>query len=308
MNSEKPRKSTHYVESSTPNRIYFPDPDGGEPIDSGMTVGEYLKKIKGGYRAKGAGSFQKEKVQTRVKGSNPPGTYAEKNQRPGKFFTKGTGKFSTKEREKIAKQKRLLAEYREKLEKADADKAARLELEVESIERQLAAGVTSGMTKRKAKALSRKQAKRKEKLQQLAARREEKFRKREEKKRLYRIVKPTSRGWEDKPARNTLLRRGADPGKVPKTWKGGCLREKFLARNWFVEKISDYQTNIKIRPAPNSEGTLIQDNAFLRRLEFGGWATTKPIVKGYLVFFAMDWKIIRDRNGNFHIVELLSFH
>lgn len=80
--------------------------------------------LKGSYRAIGSGSFQKEKVQTRVKGSNPPGTYAEKNQQPGVYYTKGTGKFSLKEAEDIrisrdpkAEQKRILREIkkREKL-------------------------------------------------------------------------------------------------------------------------------------------------------------------------------------------------
>lgn len=80
--------------------------------------------LKGSYRAIGSGSFQKEKVQTRVKGSNPPGTYAEKNQQPGVYYTKGTGKFSLKEAENIrisrdpkAEQRRILREIkkREKL-------------------------------------------------------------------------------------------------------------------------------------------------------------------------------------------------
>lgn len=80
--------------------------------------------LRGAYRATGSGSFQKEKVQTRVKGSNPPGTYAEKNQQPGVYYTKGTGKFSLKEAEDIrisrdpkAEQRRILREIkkREKL-------------------------------------------------------------------------------------------------------------------------------------------------------------------------------------------------
>ena len=83
-----------------------------------MTVEEFLK---GAYRATGSGSFQKEKVQTLYKGTAPVGTYHEKNQRPGFFFTKGTGKFSEEERENIrqarnphATQKRIMREIRAK--------------------------------------------------------------------------------------------------------------------------------------------------------------------------------------------------
>jgi|GEM_PF-3481552 len=77
--------------------------------------------LRGAYRATGSGSFQKEKVQTRVKGSNPPGTYAEKNQQPGVYYTKGTGKFSLKEAENIrisrdpeAAQRKILREIKKR--------------------------------------------------------------------------------------------------------------------------------------------------------------------------------------------------
>ena len=83
-----------------------------------MTVEEFLK---GAYRAYGSGSFQKEKVQTFYKGTAPVGTYHEKNQKPGVFFTKGTGRFSQEERENIqqarnphATQKKIMREIREK--------------------------------------------------------------------------------------------------------------------------------------------------------------------------------------------------
>ncbi len=117
---QRKRPNQHYAAASVPNRIFFPDPNGGPPVDSGLTVEQYLKQIKA-FRASGHGSFQKEKVQTRVKGSNPPGTYAEKNQMPGVYYTKGTGKFSLKEAEDIrisrdpkAEQRRILREIRKR--------------------------------------------------------------------------------------------------------------------------------------------------------------------------------------------------
>lgn len=86
---------------------------------SGRKICTMEEFLKGAYRAINAGSFKKEKVQTRVKGSFPPGTYAQKNEQPGTFFTKKTGKFSEEERANIkdsrdpqASQRRILREIR----------------------------------------------------------------------------------------------------------------------------------------------------------------------------------------------------
>ena len=286
------RPNSHYREGQD-LRIFFPDPDGGIH-DSGMTVSQFLQHIKGGYRATGAGSFLKEKVQTRARGGYPPGTYAERNQRPGEFFRKGTGRFSQKERERLAKirerRRRLEADLKRRERKTASKELANLrKLEAET-EDALFLG------ERKQRALQKRLA---TKRQAMIARRNQRNadRKRrlaafDEKNRRYRIVIPSSRGgYTDKPRAKPLFRIGGTPGSVPKTWSGGGLREYFISRNWKVEQVSDLEVNLALRAQPKGTYNDPTDDAHLFELERGGSMKVQHFLIGYIVYF-------RDESSN----------
>lgn len=265
---QRKRPNQHYAAASVPNRIFFPDPNGGPPVDSGLTVEQYLKQIKA-FRASGHGSFQKEKVQTRVKGSTPPGTYAEKNQKPGEFFTKGTGRFSEKENARLQK-------IRDKKRKLEKSLNSRQRKSLRSIQRQIDMLERSKPESKRLGKLRDRYRARKEEMAQTRRKKMADFR---EKNRRYRIVIPHSRGnYTADPLPVTLLRQGGTD--VPKTWSGpGASTRNWLAKSWTVEKVSDDAYKVELTPLGRSNG------GFLQRLEYGGSFKTKPVVKGYLVTF-----------------------
>lgn len=289
------KPSAHYQEGPD-LKVFFPDPKGGIR-DSGMTVPEFLQMIKGAFRAKGFGSFQKEKVQTRVKGTSPPGTYAFKNQKPGQFFTKGTGRFSQKERERLAK----IRERRRKLERNETRrnrKASAQDLKrVRELERKAEEALfeSEKKTQRRQAVISGKRQKMMEARSQRNAERSRKLKAFDEKNRRYRIVIPNSRGgYTDKPRQKALFRIGGAAGKVPKTWSGGGLREYFISRNWQVEKISDLETNLVLRPQPKKEFQSPDQDANFQTLEQGGTMRSSPFLVGYVIDFRDE---TRRRNG-----------
>lgn len=279
------KPNSAYRMNDIPNRIYFPYPDGGI-YDSGMTVEEFMKSINGGFRAKGAGSFQKEKVQTRVRGTKPPGTYAYENQRPGEFFTKGTGKIPEQYRlENIRKRQQTFAEKQDRKNFKSTLKEAR---KIRELEREAEKALDASEKKRK-----RMKTKISDKVQRAVNAREkrriERDRKLEEfekKNRAYRIVIPKSRGgYTDKPIPKTLLRESTPSGSVPRTWSGGGLKKYFISRNWKVKKVGDIGAVLYVTPAPYGTPQPAEDDDFLHRLENGGTMLTSRFIIGYLVRF-----------------------
>lgn len=281
-------KSRDYMQSRTELRIFYRDKNTGAIYDSGLTVKQFLKKIKGGYRATGAGSFMKEKVQTRVQGSKPAGTYADKNQRPGEFFRKGTGKFSDAERKKLKTARDRLDNLSERLQTADAKKTRKLRDEIRILDRQARSKRrgTDAQRQRAGRNADRKRQKLADKQQQLQAQRKQRLAAQKQKDRRYRIVVPSARGgFVDKPLERALLKCGAKPGKVPKTWSGGGLREYFIARNWRVKKISPEHIELSLRPNPISGFDDPGSTGCLRSLEYGGSIIPDRYLMGYLVEF-----------------------
>ena len=290
VKSAPPKKitssSAHYRAAAKENTIWIPDGAGGIR-DTGLTVAQYLKKIKGAYRATGSGSYLKEKVQTRVKGSYPPGTYAERNQRPGEFFRKGTGRFSDDEWARIAENRRKL-DTREREIQAKAREAD--DLELRKYNRQLVRiAHQKGLLRKRgeerraavASAIQKKRAKYEERRAQLRRAREEHT--------LYRIVKP-DKGYTDTPLPVSILRKGAPAGSPPKSWPGGGRREYFISKaqrngqwvgNWKVSQVGDFAFTISLTPLPKQSGE--SDSDFLRRLEYGGSVQTTRRVMGYLL-------------------------
>ncbi|MDO4585246.1 MAG: hypothetical protein Q4D62_14220 [Planctomycetia bacterium] len=282
---------------TVPTQLFYPDKNAPKGYrDAGISMADYLKKIKG-YRAKGAGYYLKEKVQTRVKGSYPPGTYAEKNQRPGEFFAKGTGKISDAERLRLQKYQaqerqlraKLLAPHRRK----NAKDLLRMQEKLLEIQEQKEA-LTSMSEKRKAR-FQRKEAKIRSafqaKVESRRQKRLERMKKFREKKVLYRIVKTTRREVAD-PQAATVLRKGSEPGNVPFSWPRNGKGNYYISQwsdgvsgngktRWFsnykVRKTGDWSYEVSIQPLSG------RTSYALRRLEEGGTRMSTPYVIGYLV-------------------------
>lgn len=292
--------STHYMAASKPNTIFIPDGHGGIQ-DTGETVADFLKRIKGGYRANGSGSFQKEKIQTRAKGSKPPGTYAYENQRPGEFFTKGTGRFSERENQKLKKIRELNAKLADPLTRGDRKRLHRITLQINRLERQLDSDQLSDRRRKTVAAKSREKWQKQQSLRaDLEAKRRKKLDEQRQKRLTYRIVIPSARGgYTDAPKPATLLQKGSAAGQAPKSWPCGGLREYFMSKrdggtnpetgkkvwrgNWQVRKIGRFHYEVSIRPAPKQPHDLAGSNQFLHTLERGGSVLTTPVVKGYLL-------------------------
>lgn len=300
-----PRKNSHYVESTQPNRVFLYNPDNPKnPIDSGMTVEEYLRYIKRGYHAKGAATFKMRKIKfherrnydsndfVRNRGSQyvVRGGSTKVKEITNDFFDKGTGKFHQREEERIDRIRRKQKSYEKRLKNADRKKQNRMRREIALLERQAnhkRKGTLKQRNTKEKKALQKRlQLRDMRDAQRLA--REMKMAERIEKERRYRIVVPSSRGgWTPTPLAKTLLRISTEPGAIPKTWKGGNTPQTFLANNWQVKKISQLNFEISIRPKYFSNGKP-DDKQFLNRLEKGGTFQTKPVVYGYMVYFGDD--------------------
>lgn len=278
-------KNHNYFASRTPNRVFFPTKDGWE--DSGLTVDEYLKKIKGGYRAVGAGKRKKEMVQTRVKGTAPAGTYAERNQKPGQFIIQGTGEISREEKLKL----RQIHEDRKAL-RAKQRAEARAELyelkkRLYTLERRsrLLAQLDERRRERVAKkaATARHQlAKRKERLRRRHSKQLAKY---DSQNVRYRIVVPSARGFVANPQPATMLRRGAPPGAPPKTWGTGAGYDYYISRTWTHENVDEDTVRVFARPWQSKRGKVYDLVSFFRTLEMGGPIMSSSTVIGYHVHF-----------------------
>ncbi|MDO4574171.1 MAG: hypothetical protein Q4D98_03035 [Planctomycetia bacterium] len=300
VKSAPPKKVTassrHYF--TVPTQLFYPDKNNPKGYrDAGVSMADYLKKIKGGYRATGAGSYMKEKVQTRVKGSHPPGTYAEKNQRPGEFFVKGTGKISETERRRLQEyqeqERRLHAQLLAPDRRKNAKDQARMQAKLRKIQERKAA-ITSMSEKRKARFLQQEAKARSDFQARVESRRQkrlERIKKFREEKVLYRIVKTTRREVAD-PQAATVLRKGAEPGKVPFSWPRSGKGNYYISQwsdgvsengktrwvsNYQVRQVGDWSYQVSIQPLGG------RTSYALRRLEYGGDRTSTPYVIGYLV-------------------------
>lgn len=289
------------------NRVYFPAPNGGIK-DSGMTVKEYLKVIKGGYRAVGNGTrnvrkynrpdrpdlpglrqFPRERVGEirRTQGTDAARKLAERLER--KTALRGTGKVGKAEYEKL-----------EKLAKRRAEIMAKSTASIRSLERSLEAAKQIRKAEIEADKkikLSRKERDKKRKAynakingmqRQLRMKREiqriknaEKAREFDEKNRRYRIVVPSSRGgYVTEMLPQTLVTPGAKPGKPPYTRERPGFYNKYIARKWRVVK-NGKGYNVILSPGRDMPET----TGFLKHLEYGGSEKDTPVIIGYFVEF-----------------------
>lgn len=283
---EKQRPGANYEQAEVPNRIFFPDPDGGEPIDSGMTVEEYLKSINGGYRATGSGSFMQRERHANSYRRNADGSiyHNSKGKRvwevkptfTGTMVKKGTAKISAAEQKKLD---RLRERERDLMRKQTAKSRKALQ----SLQKQIREAEKQANDKRR---LTPKQlAKATQKVTTLrakyASKQEELKRTKEQKKRdfrekhvRYRITAP--KGFEPHPKPFTMLRKGGKPGEV-KTWGGAGGLQHYIAKHWDLKEITPMNFQLKLKPASSDQ--------YLTRTEEGGTFQTKPVVYGYLVYF-----------------------
>lgn len=271
---KNPRKGAYYEEMTL--RIYFPNPNGGLE-DSGMTVAEYLKKIKGGFRATGHRTFEKEKVQTRAKGSRPPGTYKYENQRPGEFFTKGTGFFGEEEHARLENIRKKRRKLNRDLRKRNSEATAKVRMQIRSLERSAKRAAIRGakLDQKRARKLTKLQESVVKKRQKLLFQRDQKLAKFEEKHRAYRIVQRGNSVVD--PQKTGFLRIGARAGQVPRSWSGGGLRNYYIRKNWEVNITKG--AIIKLDPFPGG-----RDSTVLQKLECGGIIESSPVLMGYSVF------------------------
>lgn len=302
--------STNY--RAYPLKLYYPDPKGSGIIDSGMTVGEYLKKIKGGYVARGAGKYQAHRLRfheaRNFRGKNfqmtPGSSYAvgpgstRVTERMATTHSKGTGRFSDTERQKLQRLRERQKDLQRQLWDADRSRSAkaygRLVRENNRIRERLSrAGHQSA--EKTAKARERMQANQRkyfQRIQKLKAKREARVAKWKEKNLQYRIVATKRRQTLD-PQAGGLLRKGSAPGQPPKTWAGtgrtnyyigqreGATDEmtgkKKWVNNYLVEQVSDTEFMVTLKPLLGSSDTTLAE------LEYGGSHHGRPIIEGYVL-------------------------
>lgn len=283
---DRQRPGANYEKSEIPNRVFFPDPDGGDPIDSGMTVEEYLKSIKGGYKAQGSGSFmQKERRQNWYRRDSQGKIYHNAAGKrvweftptfTGTMVKKGTSKFSAAEQKKLD---RLRERERDLMRKADAQGRKALS----KIQKQIQEAEKKANYKRKLTPKQREKAAQKATSlrAQYAAKQAELKRTKEQKKadfreknRQYRITAP--KGFEMNPKPYSILRKGGKPGEI-KTWGGAGGLEHYIAKHWDLKETRPMEFHLTLKPASN--------DAYLTRTEEGGTFESKPVVYGYLVYF-----------------------
>ena len=284
--AEKQRPGASYEQAEVPNRIFFPDPDGGEPIDSGMTVEEYLKSINGGYRATGSGSFMQRERHTNWYKRNADGSiyhnkagkrvWEVKPTFTGSMVKKGTAKISAAEQKKLD---RLRDREREMLKK-QTEKGRKA---LQSIQKQIREAEKQANDKRRltpkqlAKATQKAttlRAKYASKQAELKRTKEQKKREFREKHVRYRITAP--KGFEPHPKPFTMLRKGGKPGEI-KTWGGAGGLDHYIAKHWDLKEVTPMNFQLKLKPASHDQ--------YLTRTEEGGTFQAKPVVYGYLVYF-----------------------
>lgn len=296
-----------------PLRLYYPDPKGGSGIvDSGMTVGEYLKKIKGGYVARGAGKYQAHRLRFHEQRNyrrqgffmTPGSSYAvgpgstRVTERMAQTHSKGTGRFSDTERQKIQRLRERQKDLQRQLWDADRSRSAqaygRLVRENNRIRERLARAGHQSPAKT-AKARERMQANQRkyvERIRKMKAKREARVAKWKEKNIQYRIV-ATKRGQTLDPQPGGLLRKGSTPGQPPKTWAGAGRTNYYIGQregatdemtgktkwvnNYLVQQVSDTEYRVTLKPLRGSS------DSTLAELEYGGSHHGRPIIEGYIL-------------------------
>lgn len=290
-----------------PNKVYFPGKNGTWE-DSGMTVAEYLKRIKGTYRAVGNGTRNVRKY------ANPdrpdmPGTRAFPRERIAevretqgteaaqrlykrlsrKTALRGTGKVGKEEYEKLEKLAQKRAEILKKstagirsLEYSIKAAAEVRKAEVEA-DAKLKIGRKERDKKRKkySERITSMQRRLRMKKEMQRIKNEEKAREFDEKNRRYRIVIPSKRGgYVAEMMPYTLLTPGAKPGRPPYTRNHPGMYDKFLARGWRVQQHGkEYRVSLR----PGNMRTSSQ--TFLKHLEYGGMEEGTPLIIGYRIEF-----------------------
>ena len=288
------------------NKVYFPDNNGGIK-DSGMTVSEYLKVIKGGYRATGNsyrnvrkyGRSDRQSVGVRefpwervaevrkTQGTTAARQLARRLER--KTALRGTGKVSQKEYEKLEKlQKRrdkIMARSTAAIRSIEYNLKAAAEVRKAEVEANRKLKVSRKERDKAQKEYSRKVNRMK---RDLRMKREiqriknkdalEKF---DEKNRRYRIVVPSSRGgYVAEMMPQTLVTPGAKPGKPPYTRERQGFYNKYIARKWKVaQRGKDFI--IALTPGPDMPDT----RYFLKHLEYGGSEKDSKLIVGYVIEF-----------------------
>ena len=291
-------------------KLYYPNPNGGGEIDSGMTVGEYLKKIKGGYVARGAGKYQAHQLRFHESRNyrdpnfqmTPGSSYAiglgstRVTERMAKTHSKGTGRFSDTERKKLQRLRERQKDLQRQLWDADRSRSAkaygRLVRENNRIRERLSRAGHQSPDKT-AKARERMQANQRkyvERIRKMKAKREARVEKWKAKNLQYRIVATTKRQTLD-PQPGGLLRKGSTPGQPPKTWAGGGRTNYYIGQregatdemtgkkkwvnNYLVEQVSDTEYRVTLKPLLGSS------DSTLAELEYGGSHHGRPIIDGY---------------------------
>lgn len=288
------------------NKVYFPNPHGGN-VYSGMTVSEYLKVIKGGYRAVGNsyrnvrkyGRPDRQSVGVRpfpwaevdkvkeTKGTDAARKLAERLSR--KTALRGTGKVGKAEYEKLEK----LAKKRAEILKKSTSSIRSLEYSIKAVEEVRKAEIKAdAKLKISRKERDKKRKKHSEKVTEMKRRlrmkkeiqrvkNQDRAAAFEEKNRRYRIVVPSSRGgYVTEMMPQTLVTPGAKPGKPPYTRERPGFYNKYIARKWRV--VPDGKGyKLVLSPGPDMPET----SGFLKRLEYGGNEKNTPIIIGYMVEF-----------------------
>lgn len=289
------------------NKVYFPGKNGTWE-DSGMTVAEYMKHIKGAYRAVGHGTRNVRKYANPDK-PNMPGVRAfpwqeiEKTRRTQgndaarklyermsrKTALRGTGKVGKKEYEKLER----LQQRRAKILSRSTASIRSLEYTLKAAEEVRKAEIETNRqlhVSRKVRGEQRKaHSERMTKMRRdLRLKKEIQRIKNQDaaaafdaKNRRYRIVVPSSRGgYVAEMMPQTLVVPGAPAGKPPYTRERPGEYSKFLARGWKVQQRGKaYIVWLK----PGNFRT--SSHTFLKHLEYGGTEESSPIIVGYRIEF-----------------------
>lgn len=294
--------------ASVPTKLYIPDPNGGMH-ESDETMEHYLKRIRGGYRATGAGSFEAHKnkyhearafrhMQRNIGSEYIFGAGSTRvRERTRETYQKGTGKIHAEERRKLQEYRRQEAELRRKLLTDDRNQNSRkIQERLRALDKKINTAQKQGekqlarLKRREKKSAAAFKKRMSQTIQKQRERREKRLAKWREKNIRYRIVARLDGDVLD-PQPRTILRKGAAPGKPPKSWPGKGKSNYYISqmgtsdggkKKWFnhyeVRKNDDW--NWVVRLAPMGGG---RTPHVLNLLEKGGTVETTPYVKGYLV-------------------------
>ena len=315
VKSSRPEKVSASLDGANyrayPLKIWFPTPEGGI-VDSGMTAEEYLKKIKGGYVARGSGKFRARRLKyhERSKFENPSfrmnvgseyrvGLGSTRvTERTNRRYLKGSGRFSDEEREKVHDLKKQRQALRRKLWDSDRSRTARAYGALVRANNRIRDVQTDSAKKRKKHEEKRaaNQQKYFDTLAKIQNKRAERMAKWNEKHVRYRIAAQSGRLGRNQtrdPQGGGLLRKGSTPGNPPKTWAGSGITNYYIGQrengtdemtgkkkwvnNYLVEKTGEFEYTISIRDLKGSGSSVLVD------LEYGGSRTSDPILEGYIV-------------------------